>query len=170
MRRKSDTPTRGEVSEKVETNKEKMDENLESLDVIASDSETVRDTLDSLDFNGTAEGASDVTGAIEKASDVTVEKFNEEDEQLEEIQSESEEYEKNLQERNESSESDSKKVCDAIGQIATEETKGELEQAKSEIDDDINFLSEQNDIARESREETEKSQQEHRGRVQGGRS
>ena len=170
MRRKSDTPTRGEVSEKVETNKDKMDENLESLDVIASDSETVRDTLDSLDFNGTAEGTSDVTGAIEKAGDVTVEKFNEEDEELEEIQSESEEYENELHERNESSEHDSGKVCDAIGQIATEETKGELEQAREGIQDEIEFLSEQNETAREARAENEQLQQQHRSRVQGGRS
>ena len=169
MRQRTDTPTRGEVTETVDTHKDDMSEKVDELDVIATDTETVRDTLESLDFNGTSEGGDQVEEAIEQADDVTVEKFNEEDEVLEEIQDELEQYESELQERTDSSESDSGLVSDAIDQITTEETKGELENAKSEIDDDITFLTDQNSIARESREETEESQQELQNRVHGGK-
>ena len=169
MRNKSDTPTRGEVSERVEKSKEQMDEKVNDLDLIATDAETVRGTVESLDLNGTSEGSDAVESAIEEAENVTVEKFDEEDEALQEVQSDMEDFEGELQERTDSSESDSEQVSEAIGQITTEETKGELEQAKSEIDDDIEFLKEQNETAREAREENTQLQQEHRSRVQGGK-
>lgn len=169
MRNKSDTPTRGEVSERVEKSKEQMDEKVNDLDLIATDAETVRGTLESLDLNGTSEGSDAVESVIEEAENVTVEKFDEEDEALQEVQSDMEDFEGELQERTDSSESDSEQVSEAIGQITTEETKGELEQAKSEIDDDIEFLKEQNETAREAREENTQLQQEHRSRVQGGK-
>ena len=166
MRRNSDTPTRSEVTGKVEESKHEMAEKIEDLDVIAKDSETVADTLD---FSGTTEGTSEVEGAIEQASEVTIEKFNEEDDALEQVQGETEEYEGELKERTDSSESDSEKISEAIGQITTEETKGELQQAESEIRDDIEFLNSENEAARIAREETEQLQQENRSRVQGGR-
>lgn len=169
MRRKSDTPTRSEVTGKVKESKHEMAEKVEDLDVIARDSETVADTLDSLDFSGTTEGTSEVEGAIEQASEVTIEKFNEEDNALEQVQGKTEEYEGELQERTDSSESDSEKISEAIGQITTEETKGELQQAESEIRDDIEFLNSENEAARIAREETEQLQQENRSRVQGGK-
>lgn len=169
MRNKSDAPTRGDVSERVEKNKEQMDEKVNDLDLIATDAETVRGTLESLDLNGTSEGSDSVESAIEEAEEVTIEKFDEEDEALQEVHSDMEDFEGELQERTDSSESDSERVSEAVGQITTEETKGELEQAKSEICDDIDFLNEQNETAREAREENTQLQQEHRSRVQGGK-
>ena len=170
MRSKSDTPTRSEITGKIEESKNEMSEGVENLDVIATDSETVADTLDSLDSLGTTEGAEAAIGAIETASEVTGDIFDKTDEELNEyVDSEVKEHERELDERVDSSESDSEKVSDAIGQITTQETKGELEQAHSEIDDDIEFLTEQEQAARESREETEKAQQEHRSRVQGAK-
>ena len=169
MRSNRDTPTRGEVSERVEKNKEQMDEKVNDLDLIATDAETVRGTLDSLALNGTSEGSDSVESAIEEAENVTVEKFDEEDEALQEVQSDMEDFEGELQERTDSSESDSEKVSEGIGQITTEETKGELEQAKSDICDDIEFLKEQDESAREAREENTQLQQEYRNRVQGGK-
>ena len=167
MRSKSDTPTRSEVTGKIEESKNEMSEGVEDLDVIATDSETVADTLDSLDSLGTTEGAEAAIGAIETASEVTGDIFDKSDEELNEyVDSEVKEHERELDERVDSSESDSEKVSDAIGQITTQETKGELEQAHSEIDDDIEFLTEQEQATRESREETEKTQQEHRSRIQ----
>ena len=56
MARKSDAPTRSEVTDTVEKHKDDMSEKIEELDLIATDSETVRETLESLEFDGTAEG------------------------------------------------------------------------------------------------------------------
>jgi len=168
MRRKSDAPTRGEITEKIDTQKTDMSEKAEELDTIATDTETVRETHESLDFEGTSEGADEVESAIEQAEDVTVEIFDTEDENLEEIQSDSEEYEGELQERTDSSESDLDKISDAAGNIETQETVGELDNAEASVSSDIEFLNEQDETAREAREENERLQQEHRSRVQGG--
>ena len=77
------------------------------------------------------------------------------------------EHEQELQERTDSSESDLEKVSDATDQIATDQTKEELERAKTEIRDDIEFIDEQHQASREAREENELLQQQHRGRVHG---
>ena len=100
-KRKSDSPTRGEVKEKVEKNEEEMTEKVEDLDTTATDTETVRETLENLDFEGTAEGVDSVAEAVMEAEDVTVDIFDEEDEELNEyIDSEVKEHEQELQERN----------------------------------------------------------------------
>lgn len=165
-KRKSDSPTRGEINEKVEKNKEEMTEKVEELDTTATDTETVRETLENLDFEGTAEGVDSVEEAVTEAEDVTVDIFDEEDEELNEfIDSEVKEHEQELQERTDSSESDFEKVSDAVDQIATQKTNKELERAKTEIRDDIEFLDEQNEDSRDAREENELLQKQHRGRV-----
>jgi hypothetical protein len=167
-KRKSDSPTRGEVKEKVEKNKERMIEKVEVLDTTATDTETVRETLENLDFEGTAEGVDSVEEAVTEAEDVTVDIFDEEDEELNEyIDSEVKEHEQELQERTDSSESDFEKVSDAVDRITTQETNKELEGAKTEIRDDIEFLDEQNRESKEAREENELLQQQHRSRVHG---
>ena len=168
MKRKNDTPTRAEVTEKVENNKQDMTDKAEELDTIATDTETVRETLGNLDFDGTTEGVDAVQEDVEKAEDVSVEIFDEQDENLEEIQSDTEEYEDQLQERSDSSESDFDKVTEASDKISTEETRGELEQAGNEIRDDIEFLNDQEETAKEARTENEQIQQQNRARVPGG--
>ena len=100
---------------------------------------------------------------------MTTEKFGEEDDALEQVQAETEEYEGELQERIDTSQSDNEKISDAAGKIETQETTSELEKAKDAVADDIEFLNEQNETAKVAREENEQLQQEHRGRVQGGR-
>ncbi|KPL24860.1 MAG: hypothetical protein AMJ75_02575 [Phycisphaerae bacterium SM1_79] len=168
-RRKTDTPTRGEVTEKVEKNKEEMEEGVEQLDITATDTETVRETLENLDFEGTAEGTDAIEEAVEQAEDVTIDIFNGEDEELSEfIDSEVKEHEQELQERSDASESDFEKVSDAADRIATDQTKDELEHAKTEIRDDMEFIDEQQQASREAREENEQLQQQHRNRVHGG--
>lgn len=169
MRRKSDAPSRNEVTEQVEKKNTDMSEKVEELDTIATDSETVRDTLEGLDFGGTAEGADEVEGAIEKAGEVTAEVFEREDETLDEIQSAGEEFEAELTERSDTVESDVSKISDTSSRLETKEAAAELARAQEAAASDVAFLNEQNEKARQVREENERLQQGHRGRVQGGR-
>ena len=169
MRKRSDTPTRSEVTETVDSHKEEMDDKTVELDTIATDTETVRETLDSLDFSGTSEGTDEVESSIEQAEDVTVEIFEQEDENLEQMQGETEEYENELQERSDSSESDMGKISDAGSKIETPDTVTELDKAREAVANDIEFLDDQNEKAQGAREETEELQQQHRARVQGGK-
>jgi hypothetical protein len=165
-KRRTDTPSRGEVTEKIDKSKDDMTDKTGQMDTISTDNVTVTETLDGLDLSGTAEGSEAVEASIEQAQDVTVEKYDEQEKALQEDLDESLEHETDLQERSDATESDLDKVSDAVGNITTEETKSELEQAKSEIQGDIDFLTEHDETAREAREENEQLQQEYRSRMQ----
>jgi len=167
MRKKTDTPTRNEVTERVEKNKDEMEKNVEQLDAIASDSEVVEKTLLELDLDGTAEGTADVESSIEEAGNVTRDVFQQKDENLEEMQSETEDHENELQERTDSAQMDLGKISDASGRIETKDTVNELAEAKESALKDIEFIDEHQQRAKDARAESERLQQEHRSRVQG---
>ena len=169
MRKINDKPTRGEVTETVDKHGEDLEKKTEELDVIATDTEAVRDTLDALEpGSGTMEGVDEVVHSINEAEDVTVEIFEEEDENLEQQQAESQDYQTDLETREEASESDRGKITDAGSQIETKATVDELANAEAAVSEDIEFLNEEIDKADEAKEESENLQIRHRDRVHGG--
>ena len=165
MKRRSGVPTRSEVSETVRKHESDMEEKAGELNVLASDTETVRDTLDSLDFGGTAEGTDTVQSTIEQAEDVTVEIFEREDGHLEQIQSDAQDHQGELHERTDSTEMDLGKISDASGHIETQETTGKLSDAKNAVLEDKNFLTREIEQAEEAGNENERRQEELRNRV-----
>ena len=102
MAKHKDVPTRQEVSKKIEKNRKDMELKEINLDWIASDVETVRQTLEKLDFGGTAEGFDQVETSIKGAENVTADAFDREDEDLEQIQKDNQEYEGEIQDRRKS--------------------------------------------------------------------
>ena len=158
MSKRSDAPSRGQLSETLERHEGDMSRKAEELETIASDVETIKDTLDSLDFSGTAEGADEVEATITDAQDVTVDIFEEQDEGLEQIQEEVEDYQNELQDRHDSSESDLGKVSDASGRVETQETINKLAESKEGLLKDIEFLRSQVDEAKEAKDESERVQ------------
>ncbi len=169
MGKRSDTPSRGEVSGTVEKHETDMRQKEEDLDVLATDAETVRDTLDSLDFDGTSEGGDSVEAEIEEADNVTVEIFEREDESLESIQGDSEDYQNDLQGRTDSDELDLGKISDAAGRVSTQETVSKLADAKNAVSEDMDFLKDEIEQANEAKEESERIQKELEGRAQNRR-
>ena len=170
MEKITDKPTRGEVTETVDKHGEKLEEKTDDLDVIATDTETVRDTLAALDpGSGTMEGVDQVVQFIETSEEVTVEIFQEEDENLEQRQAESQDYQTDPEDREEASESDRDKIVDAVSKIETKQTVEKLENAEAAVSEDIEFLNEEIDKADEAREESENLQSRHRDRVHGER-
>lgn len=142
-----------------------MQEKEEQLDTIAGDVETVRETLDSLDLGGTADGADQVEAAVENADDVAVDAFDEQDEGLDKLQEENEDYEGELEDRSEVSESDRDKLADASGRIETGAAVNELSKAEEAARDELDFLNEHIERERAAREESERAQQEYEARV-----
>jgi len=169
MARRSDTPTRSEVTEKVEKHQDDMNDKAEDVEETVSDIETVRDTLDSLDLGGTSEGADEVEGAIEGAEDVGVSEFEEESQELEQIQGETEEHEGELGERSGTTSSDMEKISDASSQIHSDAAGSELAKAEDNARNDIEFLDDQADRAQSAREESQRLHNEHQARVSSGR-
>ena len=165
MKKIGGVPTRSEVTDTVQKHEDDMTEKVEDIDIVATDAETVDETLENLDFEGTAEGTEAIESAMEEAEDVTVEIFEEEDENLEEMQTDAKDYQDGLQERTDSSEKNLGEIVNASGQIETQETIDKLVEAKSAVLEDIDFLNEEIEHAEEAIEETENQQQEHRRRV-----
>ena len=170
MRKITDRPTRGQVGDTVEKHGEDLEKKTEELDVIATDTETVRDTLDALEpGSGTMEGVDDVVRSITDAEDVTVEIFQEEDENLEQRQAESQDYQVELEVREEASESDRDRIADAGSRIDTQATVDEIAKAEAAASEDIDFLNEEINKSNEAREQSEALQSQHRDRVHGER-
>ena len=168
MAKRRDVPTRNDVRERGEGYEKEMEGKEVNLGQIASDVETVRQTLEKLE-GGTSEGTEEVERAIESAEDVTEKEFDREDEELERTQENSQEFEGELQDHRGSSESDTKRITDASGDIKTQETIRELEKAKEAALRDIDFLAERIDRARKAREKSDTVQEKLRSQVHTGR-
>ena len=168
MEKKGDLPKRHEIIEKVDLNGKDMGEKEGNLDRVASDVETVRQTLENLDFGGTEDGSDQVKGAIEDAESVTIEDFGREEGQLDQIQNDNQEFEGGLQDRRGSSESDLGKLSDSSARTETEETVNELLKAKESVLRDIDFLAEQIDRARVAREKSDAIQENLKARIGSG--
>lgn len=169
MARGKDLPRRNEVTERIDNNKNEMEGKETDLEKIASDVETVRQTLEKLDLSGTADGSEQVESAIESAEDVTKEVFDREDETLEQIQTGNEQFEGELQGRRGSSESDLGKISDASAKIETKETIDKLLEAKEASLRDIDFLAEQIGRASDARKGSDAIQEKLQARVHIGR-
>jgi len=167
MKKIGGVPTRSEITDTVQKHEDDMTEKVEDIDIVATDAETVDETLENLDFEDgqTAEGKEAVESAMEEAEDVTVEIFEEEDENLEEMQSEAGDYQDELQERTDTSEKNLGEIVDASGQIETKETVDELVEAKSAVLEDIDFLNEEIEHTKKTIKETESQQKVHQNRV-----
>jgi hypothetical protein len=165
MAKKSDTPTRRDVIEKIDDSKKTMESKEVDLEKITEDIETVRQTLERLDFRGTAEGSEQVEKAIESAEDDTKRVFDKEDEDLNRLQAHGQEYEKKLEEKRGYVESDLGKISDSSAKIETTEAINRLVEAKEAAIREVDFLAEQVDRARHAREKSDRIQEKNRHRV-----
>lgn len=169
MKSKRDIPTKGEVTEQIASDRKEMETKEGDLERIAGDVETVRRTIESLDFGGTAEGAEQLERAIEGAEKVTEDVFGREDENLEQVQAASETYEFKIDNHRGLAESDLGKVSENSAQIETKETINALAQAKETVLKDIDFLSDQVRRAHEAIEKSDAHQKQLEERVQQGK-
>ncbi len=168
-KRKSDLPTHNEVEETVEDYDQQMSEKVEELEVLTEDTETVRAAHEALDLETTVEGASEVEALVDEAEDHTVEAFDSDDENLDDIQSEAQDYENELDERHETAEADRDKISDAEGRIETQQTADDLANAEAAVQEEMDFLEDNNQKAVEARRENEQAQRDLQNRINSGR-
>lgn len=169
MARRGDSPTRGEIEDNVEQYEEDMSEKVDELDTYATDTETVRDTLDSLDLEMTVEGSEQVQESIEHAEDVTIEVFDREDDNLDQMVDEVREYGDELNDRQDSARDDLKKISDSSSRIETTETIDELAHTEAAVMEDMDFLDENDRKVDAMHEETQQTRDELKQRIQAGR-
>lgn len=169
MGKRSDVPTRGEISETVERHQQEMHERSEEVEKTVDDVETVRQTLENLDLGGTSEGSEAIEGAIDAAEDAGVGEFKEESEGLEQVELKSEEHEGEIHERSDTTSADLGKISDASGRLHGDAANRELVDAKEEALRDVEFLKEQAARAEDARNESRQLHEEHERRVQSGR-
>ncbi len=159
MRKGKRNPSREGIDTKIRENEDDMKAKEGKMERTASDVEIVRETYEELELDGTVEGTDEVEAEIERAEDVTVEVFDQEDADLEIVQESSVEYKNEINERNDSSENDLRKVSLARSKIETQDTITELEKAKEAVLKDIDFLIEKMEAAKEDIEKSEESQE-----------
>ena len=169
-RRRSDAPTRGEITEKVEKHEADMEEKAEDVEETVEDTELEHETLEGLELDGTAEAAEEVEQAIEGAQDVSTQEFDAESGELEEVHSETEEHEEDLQERSATTSSDLGKISDASGKIHSDSANSELIEAKESAVRDIEFLDDQAKQSQDARDQSQRLHEEHQRRVNTARS
>lgn len=168
MVRRGDAPSRCEVTEKIDEQRDTMRETEETLETYVGDIETIRQTLESLEGGGTTEGADSVEEHIQEADNVTTDAFDREDEGLERTHEESQEYGGELQERGDSAESDRQHISDAEGALKTDDAVGGLREARDAAEEDVEFLKEQFERNSKDHEESQQIQQELQGRAHSG--
>jgi len=169
MAREKDLPTRYEVTERVEKARDDMEGKEVDLDRVASELETVRQTVENLDFKGTSEGCEQIESFIKSAEDVAENTCGETNEELDRLQNESEEFEGDLKDRQDASDSDLGKVSDYSARIETKETINELMKVKETVIRDIDFLAEQFSRASEAREKSNAVQERLQGQINAGK-
>ena len=169
MVREYNTPTRDEVTERVERARDDMENKEGDLDKVSSELETVRQTIEHLDLKGTSEGCEQIESFIESAENVAENTFGEANEELDRIQTDSQEFEGDLQDRQNASESDLGKVSDFSSRIETKETINEFVRVKESVIRDIDFLSEQVRRALEAREKSNAVQERLQSQINAGK-
>ena len=169
MKRRSDTPRRSEITEKVDKHHEDMNEKGEEIEKDVEDVKTVRETLDSIE-GGTQEGLDAESQAIEAAEDTGIGEFDEDRSELEDVHNESEEHESEINDRGDTVSSDLGKISDASGRINNDAVSSELIDAKSEAIRDKEFLDEQEDRAKDAREDSRRLLEKHQAEIDSGRS
>jgi hypothetical protein len=163
------TRSRGEIGEKLDRTSEKLREKESDLDRIASDIETVRQTIVNLALEGTDEGKREVERAMDRAEDVTEKVFEHEDQELDRVQGESDEYRSDLEGRAESIGTDAEKIADTQNTIQTKEAEAEFEGARASVLEDLAFLKDVADRAKEMCRESDDAQKVHQERARTGR-
>ena len=155
---------RGEIESRVEKAGKEMEEKEDILEKDTLDIETIEKTRDRLE-GGTSEGLEQVESFIGAAENVTTEAFEREDHELDRIQEDSEEFGREIQEGQESAESDSAKISDAIKELKTKEPEKEVRRAKEQTEKDINVLKEHDEQERSAREKSDAIQEKLKARV-----
>ncbi|MFC1734762.1 hypothetical protein ACFL1X_01500 [Candidatus Hydrogenedentota bacterium] len=169
MAKKANSPTRSEMEEKVSGYAGDMRKIETDMENRVEDVDTIRTTLDELDYKGTSEGAEAIQQLIEEAEDVTKEEFDREDEELETLQHENDEYRTELDDRVASSESDRGKLNDAATRIETREAADNIRKAEDAAQNEGKVLNELVSRAREAGERSEQVQNDYQTRVRARR-
>lgn len=166
-KRCGDIRSRGDITETVDGSRDELNEKNEVLEQVSRDVETTREVLDKCSFVGTSEGVDQAQRSITEAEDIAVETFDTEDGALEEIQGQNDEFQSELGENAESVQDDINDVTDASSRIATDVAVERLVAARDALQEDVDFLTEQIERAKEAREASEEAQRVYQNTVHG---
>ena len=169
MRRRSGAISRSEVSDTLERHQEDAQEKTDQIEETVSDTETEREVLEGLELAGTEEAGEQVEMDIEQAQDASIGEFEGESHELEQIHVETQEFEGEMQERSDSSTADAEKVSDGISQLNRDSAKSQLEKSRDSLQEDIDFLDDYEQRAQEARQESQRVNEEQRGKINSAR-
>lgn len=160
-RRRGDAPTRSDVQETIDVHRTEMDERSDAVQEKVEDLEVERRTLEELERGGTADGAEEADRNIEQAQEASGGEFAEESEALEQKQGEVKEYEEELDDREGVAASDRERIVEGRNEVSSDASRNELAEAEAAAEADIEFLDENEQAARDAREQSEQLHEEH---------
>jgi hypothetical protein len=147
-----------------------MREKSDNIEESVCDVETERHTKEAVELEGTSEATEAVEQALDDAERDSTEAFKEQSEDLEHVHRETAEYEGELGERAETTEGDRVKLSEAGTTLHREKARAEIARATEAAHRDIEFLKEHTARAEAARVESERLHEQHKSRVQSGRS
>jgi hypothetical protein len=162
-------PERSQITDDLEERDQQISEKHEELEIPASDVELENETLRDLE-GGTLEGLSAAQQEIRNAQGVSAGEFDERGSELEQIRSEGQDFEGEMQQQADATLADRGKVADAATRIHSDAASGELKEAEQALDEDKQFLEEQEKCSAQAREESQRLQEEMKQRVDNARS
>jgi hypothetical protein len=165
VKKTTDQKTQTELQETVDHSSEEMDQKIGDLDRIQEDVQTIRETLENLDFAGTSDGSDAVEQSMNEADDKTVEVFDQEDQKLDEVQQGNNDLEGEMTDYSDAGQGDLDKVSDASTRIETQEAVSALLEVKETALKELDFLAQQIERAKQSREASEQRQQEFQNNI-----
>jgi len=169
MTKRKSVESRSEIEKRVEGSERGLDEQLDVLSTKRDEVEVVRDAIEGLDFEGTAEGSENLREGMNDVEDASIEVFDEEGEKLDQIEAEGEEVEEELTETMEGDESDRGRLEGVESRLETNVTLNKIEAAIQTVVDDIEFLANQIAPLIEKIEDTGRTQDDLGNRVHKGR-
>ena len=155
--------TRDGMTEGVEQSHEQMSEQLEEEGKVAEDHEGIDDMEDRLELGATEDSRNEVKEGIRGAKREVDERFEKDSQDFDKMSEESEEYEGNMKEMSESAHRDLAETAER--RMNTEEGKDGMLEVKEKLIKEGDFIDEMRQRLRESRERSQKEQDELRGRV-----
>lgn len=162
------TMRRSEVSERLDKHQAEAREKGDTVEENVEDVEIESQVLDELE-GGTEDAAEQVEECIERAQDASCGEFDKETSELEEIHDQIHEYEEQMHEQSDIAANNAEKVGDASGQLHRDAPRSALEQAQEALRQDMEFLSDHEQHAREAREESKQRNDDQSKRIAAAR-
>ena len=160
------TQSRREFNEKIERQRQDLDDKGHENEEHVSDVEVESQTLDEVDLgNAASEDAEAIEEAVETSRQISTGEFDEGSRDVETIQEETREFEDEIRDRAEALGQDLQTLHAKYSEVHSESAKAQMERASQLAEAGMQFMEELAEISKEAMTKSQDLLSEHRNRV-----